>query len=476
MDLNKIIQFAIGPLVVGILGFVVAPLSAWLFSPEDVGRLNMLQITISLGLLISVLGLDAAFVREYHGSSDIPALFKACFLPGFLILFLGSILAGMYGTDISFWLFEDSNQIIFPMVIVAIIGTYLSRFLSLILRMEERGLAYSMSEIIPRATQLVLFGVVFLFDVSRDFTTLLSISLVSIIGISIVNAINTRDFWRAGLHAKVSVELQKSLLGYGIPLVFSGMAYWALTATSSILLRSNSTFSELGIYSVVNSFAAIAAIIQSIFTVVWAPIVYKWVNKRVDFSQIDTVTHLALGAICLIFCLVGLFSWIIDYMLPVYYINVKYLIACAVAPSLLYMLTEITSVGISISRKTSLTIWVALSAFLINIILGSWLISDYGAKGAVIANTLAYIIFFVGRTELSARVWRRFSRIRIYTYIGLMTLLSIITALLGPAWPFHYSIVWLLTLPIIIFSFSGELRLGLSFLKNKSVVGSELFK
>lgn len=169
---------------------------------------------------------------------------------------------------------------------------------------------------------------------------------------------------------------------------------------------------------------------------------------------------------CLIFCIVGSSSWLLDYILPIYYINVKYLIVCAIAPSLLYMLSEVTSVGIGISRKTSLTIWVALIAFLMNILFGSLLIYDYGATGAVVANTLAYIVFFVGRTEASVRVWRGFPRLRTYIYVGLMAFIAIITASLGPTWPFHYSIIWLILTPFIALSFHKELRLGLSFFIN----------
>lgn len=470
MNFKNIIGFAVGPLGAAALGLVAVPLTAWLFAPEDIGRLNLLQITVSFGLLLFVLGLDAAFVREYHGCDDVPALLKACFLPGFLMLSAGSIGAAIYASDLSFWLFRINNPLIYPLVVVAIMLNYISRFLSLILRMQERGLAYSMSEIIPRSLQLLLLGWIYWFELHRTFMTLLWISVASMLAVVVLYACNTRDQWQPALTARASTELQKSLLKFGTPLIFSGLAYWGLTATSSLVLRRDSTLSELGLYSVTNSFAAVAAVFQSIFTVVWAPTVYKWINEGVDLVRIDKIAHQALGVVCLIFCIVGSFSWLADYLLPEYYINVKYLLVCAVAPTLLYALSEITSLGIGVTRRTTLTIWITLAAVAINILISSWLVPDHGAAGAVIANTLAYVVFFVGRTEVSAKVWRQFPRARLHIHVAVFIALSVATAWLGPVLPFHYSTVWLAVLPLLALSFRTELDAVASFVCKAKVL------
>ena len=470
MEFKKILGFAIGPLGAAALGLVAVPLTAWLFSPEDVGRLNLFQITVSFGLLLFVLGLDAAFVREYHGCHDLPALLKACFLPGFLMLSVGSIAAATYASELSFGLFKISNPLIYPLVAIAIMLNYISRFLSLILRMQERGLAYSMSEIIPRALQLLLLFGIYWFELHRNFITLLWISVASTLAVVLLYAWNTRDQWQPALTARTSAELQKSLLRFGTPLVFSGLAYWGLTATSSLVLRRDSTLSELGLYSVTNSFAAAAAILQSIFTVVWAPTIYKWINEGVDMARLDKIAHQALGVVCLIFCLVGSFSWLTDYLLPEYYINVKYLLVCAVAPTLLYALSEITSVGIGVTRRTTLTIWITLAAVAINILISNWLVPDHGAAGAVIANAMAYIVFFIGRTEVSAKVWRQFPRVRLYIHVMVFIALAITTVLLGPVLPFHYSTVWLAALPLLALSFKAELDTVVVFVRKAQVM------
>ena len=66
-------------------------------TPDDVGRLNVLQVLLSFSLLLLVLGLDQAYVREFHESNDRNRLLKACFTPGFLLLCVGAVAAMAFG-------------------------------------------------------------------------------------------------------------------------------------------------------------------------------------------------------------------------------------------------------------------------------------------------------------------------------------------------------------------------------------------
>ena len=449
--------FALGPIATAIFGLIALPMMAWIFSPEDLGRLNMLQITISFCLLLLVLGLDQAYVREFHESEDKSNLLKACFLPGFLLLCLGIFITAPFAKNLSLWLFDKESVVFYALTMIAVIATYISRFLSLILRMQERGLAFSMSQVIPKALQLLLLGVVVWAGLVRNFQTLLLMTVASILAVVFVYAWNTRQQWRPAVKAKVSGNQLRGLLKFGTPLAFSGLAYWGLTATSSIVLRSQSSLSELGIYSVTSSFAAAAAIFQSIFTIVWAPTVYKWVSQGVDMTRIDTVARQALAAICTIFMLIATLSWLIDYVLPAHYINVKYMVVCAIAPPLLYTLSEITCVGIGISRRTTLTVWVTLAALASNLFLSLWLVPAHGAAGAVMANAFAYVVFFIARTEASAYAWRQFPRKKLYVAVLLVTALAVATVAMGATLSFSYVFLWLGLAPILILFFWNEL-------------------
>ena len=136
---------------------------------------------------------------------------------------------------------------------------------------------------------------------------------------------------------------------------------------------------------------------------------------------------------------------------------VKYLVLCAIVQPLLYTLSEITSVGIGITRRTVLTIWVTVAALCANVLLSLWLVPMHGAAGAVVANAVAYLVFFVARTETSASVWRQFARARLYVFTSLAVAFAVATVTLGPMLPFHFALVWLALAPLIVGCFRVEL-------------------
>lgn len=448
------------------------PLIAWAFRPEDVGRLALLQLVLSFGLLIVVLGLDQAYVREFHESKDRARLLKASFTPGFVLLLIAICATAGFGRDLSQWIFGETNPWYYALTVLCIVATYVSRFLSLILRMSGRGLAFSMSQVIPKVLQLLLLGCLVLLGWQRNFLTLLLITAASTFAVVLIYAWNTRHQWFLAISARATAGEMRTLLNFGMPLVLSGLAYWGLTATSALVLRSTSTLAELGIYSVASSFAAAAAIFQSIFSVIWAPTVYKWVADGVDMTRVDTVARQALAVVCLIFVIVGSFSWLTDYMLPAHYIEIKYLLLCSIIPPLLYVLSEITSVGIGISRRTTLTIWITLAALLTNVFLSLWLTPTRGATGAVIANAAAYAVYFVGRTEASAYAWRQFPRKKLYFFIALIIVFAIGTVACNSAFSIGPAPIWFALLPILIWCFRAEfseIYLGISRKRQGSI-------
>lgn len=448
--------FAFGPIATAGLGLLTVPIIAWIFPPADVGRLNMVQISVSFGVLLFNLGLDRAYVREYHEWSDRGALLKACFVPGFALLVLVMLITLPYDERISLWLFGLGHDAYYWVLVACVIVSFVSRFLSLILRMQDRGMAFSMSQVLPKIVLLLTLGVLAWPVFSRSFGELEAAYLGSLLSVLIIYTWNTRRDWSPALTAAVSSEQVRGLISYGVPLIFAGVAYWGLDATSSVTLRSLSTLSELAVYSVSMSFAGIGIVFQTIFTVLWAPLVYKWVAHGVDMRRVDHVAQQALAVVCAIWVLSGIFSWVADFILPARYVQVKYFMLCCIGQPLLYTLSEVTCVGIGITRKSMLSLWSTLAALIVNVAISVWLVPRHGAAGAVVANAVAFLVFFVARTEASAHVWRPFPRKRLYVSVVAAVGLSIATLVFGPVAPVHFSLIWLAVLPMVAWHFRNE--------------------
>ena len=367
MTPRKIVAFAIGPIGGALVGLITLPIITWFFSQEDVGRMAMLQVTIGFSTLLFSLGLDQAYVREFHEVDDKPALLKSAILPGLSILFVALLVLLSLGGTLAGWLFERSEWHLSVLISIVLLAAFISRFLSLVLRMNERGLAFSMSQLLPKLVLLVIIiGYVFL-GADKSLNNLVIANAASLVFVCVVFAFNTREEWIVGITATVDWQHMKHMLRYGLPLILGGAAYWGLTAIDKVFLRTLASFEELGVYSVAVNFAGAATILQSVFSTIWAPTVYKWASEGEGLENVHKVRRYILGLVVLIFCLAGLLSWIVTLVLPANYAEVQWiLIACLGAP-LLYTLSETTVVGIGIMRRSSYAMLASVLAFVVNV-------------------------------------------------------------------------------------------------------------
>ncbi len=458
MNREKIIGFAFGPIVSALMGLITVPLIAWNFNAEDIGRMSVFQVAMSFFLLFSVLGLDQAYVREYHEVKDKQQLFLMCFLPG-LCLFVAICIPSIYfANNVSLFMYEIDNPVLIWITLLVFLISYVTRFLSLILRMEERGWAYSISQVFPKIIQLLMLCLLATLTFTKEFIHLQLITLISMLGVVVFYGWYTKNEWIGAFSKKIDKNQIHNLLKFGAPLVISGLSFWGLTAVSTLALKGMSTLEELAVYSIANSFAAVGVIFQSVFTVVWAPTVYKWLSQGIDMSIVDKIARQALAVVCLIIAITGGFSWILDYFLPSEYGGVKSILLCMLIQPLFYTMSEITCVGIAIRRRTSYMIGIVFAAMLTNWILCYFLIPISGASGAAVANAIAFTVFFTLRTEVSARIWRCFARKELYCFATVTVVLVIANTFISEISISVLSTAWGLFFIFTLYYFKDSLR------------------
>ncbi|MHA3052061.1 lipopolysaccharide biosynthesis protein [Acinetobacter sp. ANC 4640] len=463
MNIKKIVGFAIGPIGGAFLGFITLPLTAWFFNTEDIGRIALLQIIIGFTTMLFSLGLDQAYVREYYGKENKSELWKQTTLPGLYLLLLVSFILIIQPYFLSELLFDTQSWLVSFLVIIVFIVNYLIRFFSLILRMQEKGFLFSMSQIWPK-----FFNIIFLLNFvaihnHHDFIYLLYAQVLSALIACSIFAWNTRQEWLGIINLKIDFNELKPLLKFGIPLIVSGFAFWGVNSIDRLFLKAFSNFTELGVYSLAASFASIAIIVQSIFSTVWAPMVYKWVKNNEDLDKIHNITWYLTVAIVFIFSVVGLFSDLISLILPKQYHAVQYIVLPALAAPLLYTLSETTVVGIGISRKSYFSLYASLGAFIAAIGLNYIFVPKLGALGASISSALSFFIFFILRTELSVIAWRSFPRKKIYCIVFLIVGLAITNAIFQEKINWAFKITWFI---ILLISSVGMYKLILEFKEN----------
>ncbi|WP_282114481.1 lipopolysaccharide biosynthesis protein [Pseudoalteromonas arctica] len=467
MTPKKILSFALGPVGGALLGFVSLPIITWFFTQEDIGRIAMLNVVVGFCTLFFSLGLDQAYVREFHEVSNKPGLLKASFFPGLSLLIISLCLLFSYGNTISLWLFEVNSQFLSLLVALAVLCAFMSRFLSLILRMNEQGFAYSMSQLLPKLLLIIIILGYVLFSVNKNITNLVIANVAAISLVFFIYAWNTRSEWVAGLKQKLDFSQLKGLLSFGMPLIFGSLAFWGLTASDKILLKELSNFEQLGLYSVAVSFAAAATIIQSVFSTVWVPVVYKWAAANENLDKIFKVNRYVLLVVIILFCLAGLLSAVVTFILPDNYKAVQWILVPCLGYPLLYTLSETSVVGLGITRRTGFSMLASVVAFGVNLLGNVWLIPKFGAIGAAISTCFSFWVFFILRTEFSIYFWKAIPRLGMYIYTTLLVFGSVIHALYGSSLQNYFALYWCLILLSLFLFFKNEISESKSFIAKK---------
>ena len=456
MTPRKIAAFAVGPIGGALLGLITLPIITWFFSQEDVGRMAMMQVTIGFSTLLFSLGLDQAYVREFHEVDNKPALLKRSALPGLALLVFTLALLLSLGGSLAGWLFEVPEWHLSLLIVIAVLATFVSRFLSLVLRMNERGLAFSMSQVLPKLLLLVILGTYVLTGANNTLTNLVIANTSALVLVCVVFGFNTRHVWIASITSELDMQNLKSMLRFGLPLIASGLAFWSLTAVDKLFLKTLSSYKELGIYSVAVSFAAAATVFKAVFSTVWAPTVYKWVANGQNLEKISEVTRYVLLVVVFLFSMAGLLSGFVVYILPDNYSDVRWIVVACMGFPLFYLLSEATVVGIGITKKTAYALVAPTGALVVNIVGNMALIPEFGSAGAAASTCVAFFVFFVIRTEVSAYLWKMSNRWVLYIYSMICVSGAVASSLAGAFIYDWLLIYWLLVFLSLFIFFKNE--------------------
>lgn len=458
MNRNSFLRFSIGPIGAALLGLVSLPASTWLFDVSDIGRIGLLQTVISLSVILFSLGLDQSYVREYHNTDDRRSLFRTALAPGLLaIIAVGAFLLLTKPAIISRAIFQmDSWQAGATVVLVAV-SAYCSRFFSLILRMEERGLAFSMSQVLPKAFFLLILLVLYFAQAERQFIHLLAAHATSILVATLIFAWNTRATWLPSTAATREGARLNQMLAYGAPLMVAGAASWGMEALDKVSLRILATFEDLGIYSIAVSIAGVASTLSMIFTTVWIPTAYRWASEPDCSGRIEAVGRKLTSLAATLIAATGSFSWLLGYVLPKEYEKVQYLVCICMLPPLLYAISEVAGIGTNIMRKSAPIMAGSLAACLVNLIGNYLLIPLIGVQGAAISTVIAFLVMMTIRIEASIRCWHPLSRRLIYGPVAGMIALCAAYSLTGHAYPVAWSAGWMILLVTVSYGYRDHL-------------------
>lgn len=424
---KRIALYAMGPVGVAALGFIILPLLTWVATPQTVAIYSLFTVVLNLTVMASTFGLDQALVRFYHATTDKVTLLAKTLFPGLILVLVASAIVLSLNVELSgntIGLVGANNPLI-----LAIILAYSSRYLSLVLRMEDRAFQYSFSQLLPKIWLLSALLYCFLLEqiVSKEVIVYLLLAgwFLTVIYQGVYAKLSI------GSTTKVCAEqaTAKALWSYGLPLLISACSYYLLMASDKFFIKQMIDLEAVAQYSTSAHFANVIIIIQSVFVAIWPPFIYKLFDSKSNHDKVESIV-LATGAVmtfvvALLWSLTGLASNFIEFILPEHYSAIRQLMPTLVAVPLLCLFAEVTGIGINLRKKTIFHSIATLTALLVNLILNYLLIPVYGIGGAAIATVLSFFLYFVIKTESAAHLGFPVKRSVLYSLLIVFLVISI---------------------------------------------------
>ncbi len=381
------------------LGLLCTPIATRLFPAAEYGRLSLFSAWASLLSSACYLGLDQAFVRFFGeagrgGRRGLLALCMGIPAAAFLMLLgvLGLFFRGSGAPD----------ALLFVCLAAYALCLLLSRFISLCYRMEQDAARYTLQGVLfALATKIAYLAVGVAFPTARAAILCLTL-LTAAVTLAFLPALRRRA--SLGELRAMDRGTLRAVRGYALPLAPMPLLVWLQSYASPLLLERLMGYDAAGVYAGAAAIASTVHVVQSGFSVYWAPYVLS--TYRREDARFDAV-HRMMACLLTLFCLgvTLLQTPALRLLGPAYRAAGTCFPFLFLAP-VCACLGETTGMGITLAKKTFLTPAIYLLSALMSAGLCLLLIPRMGMAGAAAASALSAAAALLLRTLAGQRYYR----------------------------------------------------------------------
>lgn len=423
--LKNFFSFSIGNWLNIIIGIITIPLITRILSPEEFGRVSMFILAVNILMIFSIFGIDQSFVRFYYeeDSKNRPKLLQQSIkLPLVIFIFLAFGVL-IFKRELSILLFNIEDPESIYLLIGAVFFSIINSFGLLILRMEQKGIKYSVLQFLTKFLDL-LFMLLFYYLMGADYKIMIFSYTISIAIVTLITIYFGKYFW-LNVFSSEKNRLKNSLsetINFAYPLLLTTVFVWLLQSIDRFSIKHWNSMEELGLYSAIYKIISVLFILRSSFTVYWAPLAYEQYqlnpNNKTFFEKMYSIVFVGMFLITLGFIMTkDLFVFLLG---ESYQSSINLLPFLALIP-IMSVISEVTQVGISFVKKTKWNMVITFVVCVFNISANFILVPNMGAKGASISAGLSYLLYFILRTHISQKYFKVGYQLKqSYFFIGLL--------------------------------------------------------
>jgi O-antigen/teichoic acid export membrane protein len=423
--------YGLGGIVSRILAVFLLPLYTRYLRPSDYGAIETLLALSAVLVTVLRLGISSAFFRFYFDAKtdeERVTVVRTSFWFTMASATLGLVAGVVLASPISHVLFGTGDRA--GLVRAAFVGLWAQmnyEQLTSLFRVEERSVGFVLATL---ANLLVTVGATVVLVVGLHHRAL---------GVVVGNFTGTLAVWAVLLaYRRFQLGLQfdrglfRQMNRFGLPLVPSALALWAVNFIDRLFLVKLSSVREVGLYSIGVRVSSAIVLLLTAFRTAWPAFAYSIEDdEEARHTYGYVLTYLVLVSSWLALALGLLSPWIVHLLTTPAFYPASRVVAPLSFAAVAFAGYIVMAIGVGRARRTQFNWVVTGIGAAVNVGLNIALIPPYGMMGAAIATVAAYAVMFLGMIVNAQSVYRvPYQWRRVATAAGVAVALTVLGKLL----------------------------------------------
>ena len=398
--------YGLGGIVSRLLAVALLPLYTSYLGTAGFGKIETVVALMTVLVIVLRLGISSAFFRFYFDSTDPDRrrlVVRTSFWFTMAVATVGLAAGCLLADPIAHLLRLGDDPWLVRAGFVGLWAQMNYEQLTSLFRVEERPVAFVSASI---ANIFITVGATVLLVVGLDKGATGAI-VGNFLGTLVVYLV-LLAYRRYQLGLEFDRGLLRAMNRFGLPLVPSALALWAINFIDRFFLAVFKGQSEVGVYSLAVRASSVIVFMMVAFRLAWPAFAYSIEDEGLAKRTYAFVLTYLLFLCCWVSLVLGLLSpWIVRLLAPTQpsFHRASEAVGILAFAGTAYAGYTVLAIGIGRAKRTQFNWIVTGVGALVNVVLNLVLIPPYGMMGAAISTAAAYIAIFVGMTVNAQHVW-----------------------------------------------------------------------
>src|SRR6476660_462711 len=405
--------YGLGGILSRLLAVLLLPLYTSYLGTKGFGKIEIVTALTTVLVIVLGAGISSAFFRFYFDSKDDERrtlIVRTAFWFTMAMATVGLVLGVVLASPLSHLLHLGDDPWLIRAAAVGLWAQMNYQQLTNLFRVEERSVQFVVASL---ANVLITVGMTLLLVVGlhRGPTGAVVGNFIGTLTVYFVLLVYRR--YQLGL--EFSRDLLRQMNRFGMPLVPSALALWAINFIDRLFIAQYKGQAEVGVYSVAVRIASAIVFLMIAFRLAWPAFAYSIEDDREAKRAYSYVLTYLLFVCCWLSVALGVLApWLVDLLAPKHsFHRAADAVALLAFAATAYAGYTVVAIGIGRARQTQFNWVVSGAAAAINVVINFILIPRYGMIGAAISTAAAYLALFLLMVLNSNRVypvayqWRR---------------------------------------------------------------------